>query len=329
MTASRSSTHRRHGWIRAFFTVGYGLVVGFILLEIFLRVFDPIGIRYYFDTARYFSHMKPDPDYAYIHTPNWSATLEGVSVRINSEGLRTPPFEVSKPEGTKRLLVLGDSVVFGWGAPQDSIFAARIRNVLSRSSPPWEVIAAGVGSWNTTTEYEFLRKRAIEYDPDFLVLVVVPNDVEPKTPGLPRKRSSGIERWLVTHSYVLTAVQHVRRRRTMSTHLGELYDAKSEAWIAAKHSLQGIVSICRDHDIPLVVFLYADRATAFSDAFYRAYSGALDAWHVPFFSFPPRVFDARYRNSIIDGHPNAAGHRLIARTIMDSIRPWLEGSSAR
>jgi len=319
--------------LRAGLAVVYSALVALVLLEVFLRLFDPIGIRYYFDTARYFEAMQSDPDYAYLHTPGYEATLQGVDVRINQEGLRGPEFPPTKPPGERRLLILGDSVVFGWGAPQDSIFPAVLQRLIDENDVgPYRVIPAGAGSWNTRTEYEFLRKRAIAYGPDMVVLLVVPNDVEPKNLGRQGGVPSGgapplsqrLLRGLAHYSYVAATVQHIVKRRGASQQLVELYAPDSAAWQDASEALGGIARECRERDADLVVFLYTDLASEFARTFYDAYAGALRKLGVPFYTMPAEVFAPSLRNSIVDGHPNAAGHRLIAREMFRVLRDRLQ-----
>jgi hypothetical protein len=157
----RARKHGKSGRVtRSVLGVFYSIAVALVLLEVMLRLFDPIGIHYYFDANEYFGHaMVENPDYAYIHRPGLAARMQGVDVTIDSEGLRWPEFPVDKPPGEKRLLFLGDSVVFGWGVAQDSIFPMRVARRLQEEQSAWRVIAAGVGSWSTRTEYEWLRKR--------------------------------------------------------------------------------------------------------------------------------------------------------------------------
>jgi lysophospholipase L1-like esterase len=321
--------------IRALVGVSLAVLVALILLEVFLRVFDPIGIRYYFDGARYFHAMVPDPDFGYLHAPGYRAKLQGVDVVINSHGLRCPEFDTRKPEGQKRILILGDSIVFGWGAPQDSIFPARLQRKLDQRGGDFRVIAAGAGSWNTRMEYEYLKKRAISYQPDLVVLVIVPNDVAPKSTGFTAEAADAgggqqksairtMVRALVTHSYVLTAIRHVSLRRQKSNLLTDLYDEDSAAWKDARGALRGIVDLCRSSGARVVVFLYGDVASEFSKAFYAAYSGALQEMGVPFFTLPKSIYQKQYRNSAVDGHPNSAGHRLIANEMYRRLEPYLD-----
>lgn len=308
--------------LRILFLILYTVVGSLILFEVFLRVLDPIGIVYYFDAARYFEAMRPDPDYGYIHTARYRARLQGVDVVINGEGFRGPDFDVQKAPGTRRLMILGDSVVFGWGAPQDSIFATVISDRLTARG--WEVIAAGVGSWNTRAEYEFLKKRGIQYAPDVLVLVIVANDVEPSSAGGRVQQHDAQEaplwqrvvRRLARYSYTVSTFYHVLRQRDTSDRLVDLYQPDSAAWSDARDALDGIITLCHDNGTALVAFLYGDLKTDFSKAFYAAYGGYLRDRGIAVYSFEDEIYDRGYRNSVVDGHPNAAAHRLIAEQML-------------
>jgi lysophospholipase L1-like esterase len=278
--------------------------------------------------------MTPDPDFGYIHPAGYRAKLQGVDVVINSHGLRSPEFDRDKPEDRKRILSLGDSIVFGWGAPQDSLFPAVIQRKLDEQGGGFEVIAAGAGSWNTRMEYEYLRKRAISFGPDLVVMVIVPNDVAPKSTGFTadagdaddaHKKSAlrKLIRGLVTRSYVLTSARHVSIRRQKSNLLADLYNEQSAAWMDAKEALGGIVDLSRSSGAEVVVFLYGDVASDFSKAFYNAYSQSLDALDVPNFTLPKSIYQKQYRNSAVDGHPNSAGHKLIADEMYRRLQPHL------
>ena len=47
----------------------------------------------------------------------------GVTVRINRLGLRGPELELPKPAGRIRMMVTGDSSVFGFGVEEQDVFA--------------------------------------------------------------------------------------------------------------------------------------------------------------------------------------------------------------
>jgi len=320
--------------IQFFFIALYTFVGAFVLLEVSLRIFDPIGITYYEATTEYFKAMTPDPDFGYIHTPGYRAKLQDVDVSINDEGFRGPRFEVEKPDPEKRLMILGDSVVFGWGTHQDSIFPALLQQRLASGETPWRVISAGVGSWNTRAEYEFLRKRGAHYDIDILLLVVVANDVEPGSAGL-RVMNAGqpetprvsiahrVVRRIARYSYAVGTFYHILRQRSTSDTLTDLYEADSTAWQDTRDALDGIVALSRRLEYQLVVFLYGDFKAGFSKAFYETFGDYLTELGVSVHALPEKVYDRQYRNSVVDGHPNAAGHILIEEEIYRVVEPLL------
>ena len=314
--------------LRHFLIALYTIVGALLLLEIALRVFDPFGVVYYRDAARYFDAMTPDPDYGYIHTPGYKERLQDVDIEINGEGLRGPQFDVTKPAGERRLMILGDSVVFGWGAGQDVIFPAVLQRMVGSSL---RVISAGVGSWNTRSEYEFLRKRGVDYGLDAVVLVAVANDVEPGAAGLrivdggdkePAENVSvphRVVRRLSRFSYVFSTFYHVARQRSTSNTLTRLYDDDAVEWRDTAAALDGIIDMCVDLEIPLMVFLYSDFESDFARSFILYYGSYLSDRNVPFYKFSDKVFSKQYRNSIVDGHPNSVAHRIMAEDIFAAL----------
>jgi hypothetical protein len=123
---------------------GLGVVLGvFAVAEIGFRFFDPAGLSYFAETTRYFAAMQPHAEYAYKHVPGSRGRFQGVNVAINRHGFRGPDVTFENPERRPRVMVLGDSVVFGWGAPQDSIFPVALQGLLQGEFSGVEVIPAG------------------------------------------------------------------------------------------------------------------------------------------------------------------------------------------
>jgi len=114
-----------------------------LTLEMILRVWDPIGIDYFSAVKPYFNAMTPSKEFSYIHTPGYRANLQGVEVRINSEGFRGEEFEVQRADGVKRVMILGDSVVFGWGAEEADIFPTVLQNRFADEGMKVEVVPEG------------------------------------------------------------------------------------------------------------------------------------------------------------------------------------------
>jgi hypothetical protein len=132
-----------------------------------------------------------------------------------------------------------------------------------------------------------------------------------------------IVRRLARYSYAISTFYHVLRQRDTSDRLTNLYRSDSAAWQDAKSSLDGLIDICRESDIELIVFLYGDFSARFSGAFRAAYSSFLIERGVPVRIFPEEIYDRRYRNSVVDGHPNPTAHRLIAEEILGAVEPLM------
>lgn len=96
--------------------------------------------------------------------------------RIDSHGLRGPERALEKGEGTRRLLLLGDSVAFGQGIPAGDHLAPLLERELQRSGQPWEVWNLSFPGWNTAQEAAALEALGPAIQPDRIVVLWVPND---------------------------------------------------------------------------------------------------------------------------------------------------------
>lgn len=135
-----------------------------------------------------------EPDVEYL----W----EGIPVRINSYGLRTDEFQVPKPPGTYRILNLGDSIAFGWETRLEDTYGKLIEQELNAASRAlrYEVINAGIPTWNLESEANFLLQYGLGYEPDLVLLdLTVVNDIYGRGPSLSERPS--LFGWLRDNSY--------------------------------------------------------------------------------------------------------------------------------
>jgi hypothetical protein len=107
----------------------------------------------------------------------------GRDVRVSSLGLRGPEIAPRPPSGSRRVLVLGDSVAFGWGLDEAESFPAQLEGQLRARGVAAEVLNAGVPGYSTASEAALHRELAPELAPDAVVLAVSLNDFTP-TPSL-------------------------------------------------------------------------------------------------------------------------------------------------
>lgn len=129
----------------------------------------------------------PDASVSKILLPSLSGAMDGKTpVDSNRFGLREADWQVPKPEGTVRVVVLGDSFVFGMGVAADQRLGVHLQRELAARAgaspaPAVEVLHVGIVSWSLVAECSFLRRQLALLQPDLVVHHVVPNDLDDTT----------------------------------------------------------------------------------------------------------------------------------------------------
>lgn len=96
--------------------------------------------------------------------------------RTNSHGQRDRERTIEKPPGVRRVLLLGDSVVEGYGLPESATISRQLENLYSDGKT--EVLNFGVSAYCTRAEVELLETKGFQFEPDIVVLVFVENDFD-------------------------------------------------------------------------------------------------------------------------------------------------------
>ncbi len=98
---------------------------------------------------------------------------------INGNGFRDKrDFAYEKPEGTRRVLVLGDSYTIGYEAQQHATYAAILGRYLRGKGFSVEILNAGMAGSSSAEELIFLEQEGVRYNPDFIVLGFCGDDFE-------------------------------------------------------------------------------------------------------------------------------------------------------
>lgn len=116
-----------------------------------------------------------DPIRLYRTAPNIRA--RGIST--NSRGFRgTREYEKKKPPETRRIVLVGGSAAFGWGATDDAFApGALLEAELARAGRPAEVICAGCPAYTSMSEALSLSTELLDYEPDLVVSLTGFNDM--------------------------------------------------------------------------------------------------------------------------------------------------------
>jgi lysophospholipase L1-like esterase len=343
---SRPSRRRfRAGRLLVLFVSGISLSLA--LAEAAVRVFDPIGISYFrhmSDFQREGLRTSDVPGLFYENKPGVDLDV-GVPVRINSLGLRGGEIARPKPAGTWRVVVLGDSIAFGWGVPEEETFEALLASALAKKrGTPVEVLNAGVIMYNTVQERVLFDARDSKLEPDLVVLVYCHNDVLlAHTSPLPSQSEgarpaeldglvSSLDWWLLTNSWRF-AISDLLRQTTLERLMREMAkrggeDAESvrrreivQRYVqsaaskidaeASWSSLGAIAAKCKEMGVPMVVVPFGAPAElpGVCAKFGIAYAAEADGINS----------DPDLRLSPVDAHPNAEGHRRMAERILHAL----------
>ncbi len=137
--------------------------------------------RLLWDPGAYRPVIRADPVYGWalspgthLHSVDTDRHLD-YDIRVNTLGMRDRERAPEKPQGKRRVLLLGDSMIFGTGVAA----GARCGDVLeARLGPDVEVLNAAVGGWGTDQEFLYLCREGFALEPDVVVLALcLSNDV--------------------------------------------------------------------------------------------------------------------------------------------------------
>jgi hypothetical protein len=235
-------------------------------------------------------------------------SIPATSIKISSKGLRDYEYTLDKPNGIYRIIVLGDSVAFGWGVELEDTFAKQLERRLKRIGK-YEVINFSVPGYNAAQEIATLERKCLAYNPDLVIFSVIDNDRYPKFNYflplynyLPRSlRQSYLTNWFLGQMVILT-----QRLRPMQIKKG-----MQEADFAF-NKLNKIIRAHRN----LKVLFYSRL---------RWLESILGKYGLEGLMINSDKSEFTNRLYIIpgDGHPNAAGHRKMAEDIYHYLQ--LEG----
>jgi hypothetical protein len=154
--------------------VGFGLLVGLLACEAAVRLFGlgPATNVVLHDNFR----LSSDPTLRYELVPG---SVDG-PYRISSAGLRDHEYSVEKPRDVFRILVLGDSIAYGFGVTQPDPLSEQLEDLLKLRRVPgiarFEVLNLGVVGYNITQVAQMLRVRGAAYRPDLILYAYCLND---------------------------------------------------------------------------------------------------------------------------------------------------------
>ena len=266
------------------------------LIELYVRHGTPTG-----EGAAFFAEAPSDLNVPYVLSPGADVRFEGhyvkipaTQVRISEQGLREDrTYAIPKPTSTQRVLVLGDSFVFGSGVELEDTFVKRWERTLAHI----EIINFGVPGYTSTHAVELLAKRGLTFQPDAVVLIISDNDFYSEgSQRLSERRSQG-DQWALRR-FVDGRLQEKQKaesswRHDKETVLSALRAALDRLQLLSEaHGFIVHVCLLFPHELEADIRTMGHTIHRLADA---AYLRDMEALQIP-----------------RDLHPNAEGHARLA-----------------
>lgn len=336
------------------------LVVVFLLLELCFRVLN-IRPQYYKEKEVIFPRgaafkESSIPNLGYESVPHSAIThcYDGdprhyfdndgcLTYIMNSHGLRDHEYSREKAPGVFRIVGLGDSFTFGTGVRLEDTYLKRLEQRLTtlNSSQKYEVINAGVGSYDTCQEVAFFKSKAIQYNPDLVMIGFFLNDATDmpsislifekaetesrQSSRLPLLHQLRKHLWCI--DFILYRIERTIKTTRYIEEYRESYlgtEEKLQRWEKTQACLANIKHITEQQHIQLLLVIFPilvqlDDHYPFQDI-HMLIKQVCDNYGIPVLD----LFDSYkgYQDSSLwvhpmDQHPNEIGHNIAANAIFE------------
>jgi lysophospholipase L1-like esterase len=160
----------------------FSTILSLCVAEFFLRLISPpivqgAGTDQTEKAALYGWAMPPGKVFQFSDPDSGSKSF----FKINSQGWKDVEHNFEKPNGTLRILFLGDSNTFGL-VPLKHLYTRKVeeqlRNTMKRAV---EVISIGLAGWGTDHALEALMNEGLKYKPDIVIYQFCGNDITDNT----------------------------------------------------------------------------------------------------------------------------------------------------
>jgi lysophospholipase L1-like esterase len=268
----------------------------------------------------------------------------GALYRTNRAGFRGPEYANTKPPGTFRVAIGGDSITMGYCVEEHETYAALLEEALNAQGPEghrYEVLNLGLPGLDIHGVVPRTRKKALRFESDMIVYGWTINDIEGPAyqrydlPEARSKRIADYQRFSDSPSYLLREVwsRWCSLRDTLRPPRGSYqhevvanYLQNEAAWSDFASELDELAQIQAERDICVIVLLHTDlHYLNFLHPYQAIYDRVVEAaddrglHSIGSFEVHRGHRAHALRVGELDAHPNAAGHRLLARALFDGL----------
>lgn len=275
---------------------------------------------------------------------HWPVTykwmIQAQTNELNSLGFRDSEHQLKNPDNTYRILVLGDSYVYGQMVPSEKFFTRQLENLLNKHfDQNIEVISMGLMGWNTVEQLEALQTHGLKFKPDLVIIGFVLNDLQiknnpnkleaqdPEKPILPFKK---LDSHLDKKSYFYSFTKYQYNRVLEKYDFKVSYDLWQRRLYQNNRAInqftQAIIDINSLSQSIGAQVLFADLNLLLPESDWRQEKtlvlNLVDNLGLSILDLGSFLSDYSHQEITIsksDGHPNILGHQIYAQALADYI----------
>jgi len=300
--------------------------------------------------------MTTHPYLLWEHSPGMRQEL-GVSVNINSLGLRGPEPRLPKPEGIRRILAVGDSSVYGFRVPFEDCFVQVAAQRLGGPEQGLEGLPAALPGYSTLQLLNLLQLRALRLEPDMIVIAALWSDhstagqqdaqLLDRYQRYDRSALGALDRAFHHSAFyrVLSWELGVRRGEQARTRASQNLDPTTTDGTSQRvpiadyrRNLEALVGMARDHNAEVAFLVlphpldrtHHGRGQQSFEAYRTALREAAAAHGAPLVRGDQVFEQAVAQDPSLGGgdlfvdriHPSVLGHRLLGEALGEALSDW-------
>lgn len=251
--------------------------------------------------------------------------LNKTTIRINQDGFRDLDYPLKKGNNTYRIAVIGDSFTFGQGVELNQTYPKQLEFLLNANSnnTHYEIMNFGVPGYNTFQEVQFLKDKALKYNPNMVIVGYLSNDI------IDEKLFKDELNKVMLQIRNETGNQNVKYNITVQTRiLQNVYSEISqkpfnESWKHVEEPLSELYNLSIANNFSVVIFMFPQVTGPLHDEQMQNLSNLCEkkGW---LFIYPNEIYAEKKMGAMIvnqlDGHPNAEEYSIYAQEIYKNIK---------
>lgn len=287
--------------------------------------------------------VSPSPRRIYQLRPNLDVQFLDARVRTNPRGWRDRDLPRPKRPGERRIVGIGDSVLFGWGVEEKQRYLDLLEAGLERTTrTEWTTVALAAPGYNLTMELDALRAEASSWQPDLLLYGLVDNDMcLPNFVVLPTGffkglrlvrllRGSTLPQMLVERGDVLSRPSQATNLPRANPEFRHAFCSPDNVpaayrFLVGKQSfrraLRELVEFAASSRVPLIVVDHTgtDRDLLAEELNGHALVVDMPARLTEYLAAHPELRQSDFELSEWDSHPSIRGHQLVADAALEEM----------